>query len=112
MSISAAVVLFAMVWFLVLFVVLPLRITTQGEDGKVVPGTPSSAPSGFVMRRKLRQTTVVAVILWAGLSGIILSGAISVRDFDFMGRLPERPAITGQPAEITAPAPATDETDG
>ena len=89
MSISAAFVLFAVVWFMVLFIVLPLRLATQGDLGKVEPGTPAGAPAGFVMRRKLRLTTLVSVVVWALLAGVILSGAISVRDFDLRGTMGE-----------------------
>ncbi|MDR5651158.1 DUF1467 family protein [Ruixingdingia sedimenti] len=92
MSITAAAVLFLVCWFLVFFIVLPLRLTTQGEAGDVVEGTPSSAPAGFIVRRKALITTVVAVVVWAVLSGIILSGVVSVRDFDFRGTMHPRPA--------------------
>ena len=42
MSISAAIVLYSVCWFMVFFIVLPLRLTTQGDAGAVVPGTPKS----------------------------------------------------------------------
>ena len=42
---SAAVV-FAVVWFLTLFVVLPIGLRTQDEAGRIEPGTPASAPAG------------------------------------------------------------------
>lgn len=45
MGITSALVLFAVVWFMTFFVVLPLRLTTQGEAGEVVPGTHKSAPA-------------------------------------------------------------------
>ena len=94
MSVSAAFVLFAVCWFMTFFVVLPLRLTTQGDAGQVVPGTPAGAPAGYVVRRKARLTTIIATGIWLVLSGIILSGWITVRDFDFMGRMPplEAPA--------------------
>ncbi len=94
MSITAAFVLFAVCWFMTFFVVLPLRLTTQGDAGQVTPGTPAGAPAGFVVRRKARLTTIIATGIWLVLSGIILSGWITVRDFDFMGRMPplEAPA--------------------
>ena len=94
MSITAAFVLFAVCWFMTFFVVLPLRLTTQGDAGQVVPGTPAGAPAGYVVRRKARLTTIIATGIWLVLSGIILSGWITVRDFDFMGRMPplEAPA--------------------
>lgn len=87
MTITAAIVLFAVIWFLVFFVVLPLNLTTQGDAGEVVPGTPPGSPAGFVVARKARITSIVALALWAVIAGIILSGAITVRDFDWMGRL-------------------------
>lgn len=88
MTISAAFVLYVVSWFMVFFVVLPLRNTSQGDAGAVVPGTPASAPAGFVVKRKAKITTIAATIVWAILCGIILSGAISIRDIDWMNRLP------------------------
>ena len=44
MTITGAVVLFAVIWFVSLLVALPIGIRTQGEAGNVAPGTPSSAP--------------------------------------------------------------------
>jgi predicted secreted protein len=70
------------------FVVLPLRFKSQSDAGEVVPGTPKSAPSGFVVKRKAWITTIAATIIWVILCSIILSGKITVRDFDFMGRMP------------------------
>ncbi len=87
MGITSAIVLFLVIWFMVLFVVLPLRLTTQGEAGVVEPGTPSSAPVNPNLRRKFRIVTAVAVVLWAVIATVILSGAISVRDFDWFDRM-------------------------
>ena len=88
MTISAAVVLYVVCWFMVFFVVLPLRNTSQGDAGAVVPGTPASAPAGFVVKRKAKITTIAATVVWAILCAIILSGVISVRDIDWMNRMP------------------------
>jgi predicted secreted protein len=92
MAITSAIVLFAVIWFMVLFVVLPLRLKTQGDVGEIVPGTQAGAPANLDMRRKLRLTTLVALPLWALAVAAILSGIIEVRDFDWMGRLPPEPA--------------------
>lgn len=85
MNITAALVLFVTIWFLALFVVLPLRLTTQGEAGKVVPGTHASAPENPQIKRKAIIATIAAIVVWAIVAGIILSGVISVRDLDFFG---------------------------
>ena len=87
MSITGAIVLFSITWFMVFFVVLPLRLVTQGDAGEVVPGTPRAAPAGFVVARKARITTVVAIVLWLVMMGVILSGWITVRDLDWFGRM-------------------------
>lgn len=83
MTIGAALVLYAVTWFMVLFIVLPLRLETQEEAGDVVPGTPSSAPTNPNLKRKAFWTTVVATVIWIGLVAIIASGVIPVETFDF-----------------------------
>lgn len=92
MTITAAFVLFSVTWFMVFFCVLPLRFVSQADAGKVVPGTPKSAPAGDVVMRKAKITTVVAIVVWGLMCAVILSGWISVRDFDVMGRMPPEKA--------------------
>lgn len=91
MTITAAIVLFAVAWFMTFLIVLPLRLTTQGDAGQIVPGTPAGAPAGPVVKRKALITTGVAVVIWIILYVIITQGWITIRDFDFMGRLPPLP---------------------
>ncbi len=87
MSVTSAIVLFAVIWFMVLFVTLPLRLRTQGEEGKIVPGTHSSAPADLNLKRTFLIVTAVALVLWAIIGGVIISGAISVRDLDIFNRM-------------------------
>ena len=81
-----SLVLLAVVWFMTLFVVLPLRLKTQGDEGEVVPGTPASAPSSAVVKRKFLITTLVTLPIWGILVAIILSGRITVESFDLYTR--------------------------
>lgn len=90
MSITSAAVLYAVVWFMVLFVVLPLRLKTQGDVGEIVPGTPAGAPANLNLRRKLWIVTIAATLIWAVISGVILSGLISIRDLDMFDRMTRR----------------------
>lgn len=83
----SGIVLFAVVWTMVFFIVLPLRMQTQGEAGEVVPGTHSSAPADPQLKRKAKITTLWALPIWAVLAAIILSGVISVRDIDWFHRM-------------------------
>jgi predicted secreted protein len=84
---TSALVLFAVIWFMVFFVVLPLRLTTQGEDGEIVPGTHASAPADAQIKRKAKITTIWAIGLWIVIAGTILSGLITVRDLDWFDRM-------------------------
>ncbi|MCF2872437.1 DUF1467 family protein [Octadecabacter sp. G9-8] len=87
MGITSAIVLFAVVWFMTFFIVLPLQLKTQGEAGEVVPGTHKSAPANADVGRKARITTYWAIPIWAVLAFVILSGWISVRDIDWFDRM-------------------------
>ena len=87
MGITSAIVLFAVIWFMVLFVVLPLGLQTQSEAGEVVPGTPGSAPANLDLKRKIKQTSFWAVIIWAIVTGVVLAGLITVRDLDWFNRM-------------------------
>lgn len=79
MTITGAIVLFAVIWFLVLFMALPQGVKTQSDVDEVVPGTPGSAPLDPMLRRKLIWTTAITVVVWAAVVGLILSGWISIR---------------------------------
>ncbi|WP_296764909.1 DUF1467 family protein [Sediminimonas sp.] len=87
MGIMSAIVLYVVIWSMTFFVALPLRLTTQGEDGEVVHGTHASAPAVHQLRKKALITTVVALVIWAVIAGIIISGVITVRDIDVFNRM-------------------------
>ena len=94
MSIVSAIVLYAVVWFLSLFVMLPIGLQTQGDDGNRLVGTHAGSPtSAFSMKKKVRQTTMVAVPIWIVLVLIILFSGITVRDIDMFNRMPEERAV-------------------
>lgn len=87
MTITSVIVLYAVIWFMCLFVVLPLRVTTQNDTGKIVPGTAPSAPVDPKLGPKLRWTTIAATAIWAIVCGVILSGIVTVRDLDLFHRM-------------------------
>lgn len=87
MNLTGAIVLFAVIWFMVFFVVLPIRFRSQQDEGEIVPGTPASAPADAQVGRKAKITTMIAFVIWAVVASIIVSGAISIRDMDWFGRM-------------------------
>ncbi|SFR41292.1 DUF1467 family protein [Litoreibacter janthinus] len=77
MAITSAIVVFAVVWFLVLFCVLPYNTPSQNEVGEVAPGTPRSAPANPQMKRKFLITTAITVVIWIPLCLAIIYGYIN-----------------------------------
>ena len=94
MSITSALVLFAVLWFLTFLVVIPIGLKTQGDVGTVVPGTHAGAPEDHNLKKKAWITTAIAAVLWAVITSIILSGAITIRDLDVFNRM--GPATTNE----------------
>ena len=87
MGITSALVLYAVFWFMTFLVVLPIRVDTQGDLGEIVPGTHAGAPENHHLKKKAWITTGVAFVLWVITSGIILSGWVTVDDFDLFHRV-------------------------
>ncbi|WP_424944728.1 DUF1467 family protein [Aliiroseovarius crassostreae] len=87
MSITAALVLYVVIWFVTMFVVLPIRLRTQGDEGRVLRGTHAGAPADFKLGRTLIIVTIWGTLAWAIVSGIIISGVITVEDIDWFNRM-------------------------
>lgn len=80
MAPTSAIVLYAVVWFMVMFVTLPLRRRTQGDEGEIVPGTPPGAPVNFSVKRTMLIVSLVAFVVWGIIFAVIVTGVINVRD--------------------------------
>jgi predicted secreted protein len=65
MSTTTAVAIFFLIWWVVLFAVLPWGIRSQHEGGEIAPGTDPGAPTVPKLGRKLLWTTVVASVIFA-----------------------------------------------
>ena len=91
MGITSGIVLYAVIWFMTFLVVIPIRLQTQGDAGEIVPGTHAGEPERHYLKQKAWITTGAAAVIWAVIAGVILTGAVSVSDFDWFGRLPQRP---------------------
>jgi predicted secreted protein len=72
-----AVVLFVIIWWTVLFAVLPLGVKPVAE------ADPRSgwrgAPAQPRLGRKLLITTVISLLIWAACAAVITSGWLSFR---------------------------------
>lgn len=82
MSVTGAIVLYATLWFLVLFVVVPIGQKSQAEVGQVVPGTPAGAPHNLRFMRKCVITTVITTVLFGIIAWVILADIITRADLE------------------------------
>ena len=80
MSITFATAVYFVIWWTVLFVVLPFAGRSQQEAGSVVPGTPASAPAKPKVLRIVVATTLIAAIILA-----LAIAAIDYNLFDLRG---------------------------
>jgi len=72
MSLTFALAIFFIIWWLCLFAVLPFSARSQDEAGEVVPGTHESAPAQFRLLRVFTINTLVASVVfglfWLGVT--------------------------------------------
>ena len=64
-SISTALAIYFVMWWIVLFLTLPFGVRSQHEDGESVAGTDPGAPIASRMGRKLIWTTVISAVIFA-----------------------------------------------
>ena len=53
MTITAAFVLYAGLWFIILFLVIQTTVRPQSETDEIVPGTHASAPADETVKRMM-----------------------------------------------------------
>ena len=68
MTVTTAVAVFFLIWWVTLFAVLPWGVRSQHEGGEVTPGTDPGAPTASRLGRKLLWTTLIAGLVFAGCS--------------------------------------------
>ncbi len=81
---TSAIVLYVVVWFLVMFITLPIGRRTQGDDNDIFPGTQAGAPSNFNLKRTIWIVSGVTLVIWTILVAVILSGVFSIRDLGWI----------------------------
>ena len=91
MNVFEAIVLYAVIWFMMIFVLLPFGLRTQGDEGRIVPGTHAGAPADFRVRRLLLWVTVATTVLWLAAVLALVYSDIGVRDIDIFHRMARTP---------------------
>ncbi|MCB5175992.1 MULTISPECIES: DUF1467 family protein [Microvirga] len=75
LTVSGALALYFVIWWTLLFAVLPFGVRSQAETGEVVKGSEPGAPAAPALREKAIWTTLVAATVLVVVAGILpLSG--------------------------------------
>jgi predicted secreted protein len=77
MTLATGIAIYVVVWWIVLFAVLPWGVRPPET---LVPGQADSAPENPRLLLKALVTTLVAGVIWGAIYLIIQSGWISFRD--------------------------------
>jgi predicted secreted protein len=85
-SVTTAIAIYFIIWWTVLFAVLPWGVRSQHESGAVSPGSDPGAPSIPRVWRKLFWTTVTATIVFAICYVVYTRGLVSLEGLaDLLG---------------------------
>lgn len=89
MSLTGAIAIYFVIWWTVLFAVLPWGVRTQAEEGEIVPGSAPSAPALPRLRRKVLVTTLVSAVVFAIVYVIVTTDIVTFDDVPFLPALPD-----------------------
>ena len=84
MSVSTAIAIYFLIWWVTLFAVLPWGVRAQGESGP--PGTDPGAPVVANLKMKLVWTTVVATAIFIACWFVYTRRLITLDDLDLLLR--------------------------
>lgn len=87
MSWGAALAIYFIIWWLVLFAVMPFGVRSQIEAGEVAPGTEQGAPHRHRMVRNALVTTVVAAIVFGIYYVNYVHGFVTLENIPFLPRV-------------------------
>jgi predicted secreted protein len=78
MTKATAIATFFLIWWVVLFAVLPWGVRSQQEGGEIAPGTDPGAPVVPRLGRKLIWTTLVAGAIFAAIYLVFTEQLVTV----------------------------------
>jgi predicted secreted protein len=78
MPVFTAVAIFFLIWWVVLFAVLPWGVRGQHEAGEIAPGTDPGAPAIPHLGRKLVWTTLVSVVIFAACYVVYVNQLVTI----------------------------------
>lgn len=89
MKITSIIAIYALIWVISAFLVMPFGLRTPHEAGEdVATGHADSAPVNFRPRRIALRATLLAVVIFALFYANYLEGWVGLDDLNLFGRPP------------------------
>jgi len=79
MTIAFGIAVYFVLWWVVLFAVLPIGLRTQHDAGVVVPGTPASAPVRPRFLMIIVTTSILSAVIFGAAYAAFAYGLIDLR---------------------------------
>ena len=92
MAVTTAVAIYFLIWWIVLFAVLPWGVRAQGEEG--APGTDPGAPIVPRLVAKLVWTTLVASVIFGICAVLYVYRLVTLDDLAALMGMPRQPFST------------------
>ena len=70
LTVAGSIALYVVVWWTLLFAVLPVRIASQAEVGEVVEGSDPGAPANPALRERAIWTTIASALVFAAVAAL------------------------------------------
>ena len=80
MPVATSLAIYFLIWWIVLFAVLPWGVRSQREDGEITPGTEPGAPAVLNLRWKLVWTTLVALVIFGGFYTVYVDKLVTLQE--------------------------------
>jgi predicted secreted protein len=87
MGIATGIAIYFLIWWVVLFAVLPWGVKAQGDDAP--PGSDPGAPHAARIWMRLLWTTVTSTVIFAILAFVYLKGLVTLDDLARLIGMPE-----------------------
>lgn len=86
MGIGSMLAIYFIVWWMVLFAVLPFGVRSQEEAGDdIEPGSMPGAPSRPMLLRKAIATTLISAVIFAGVYWLLVYSGLTLDDIPLPG---------------------------
>lgn len=90
MNWTSAIAIYFIIWWLVLFTVLPFGVRNAAETGAVVEeGNDAGAPIAHGLLWKAAMTTLLATVLYALVYWVLVNGYLETLDLPFFRDMPK-----------------------